>query len=80
MSDKNNYAARYFKTATVVLPYPEWNALKHLAKKSHVKIGEYIHAIVKDAIADEGLDVQRFRAQGCTEQGKAGEASRAVSS
>lgn len=75
MYNEGNPRVREFKTATVVLPYAEWNALKHLARLSNVKIGEYILAIIKDAIADEGLDVQCFRAQGCTEQGKASEAS-----
>lgn len=63
------------KTTTVVLGIDEWLAMRFLARKHKVKVGAYLRAIVIDAIADEGLDVQRLRTQGRTPSGEGSEAS-----
>lgn len=80
MYDGGNREIRTVKTATVVMPYADWLAVKHLARRSGVKIGEYLHAIIKDAIADEGVDVRQLGSQGRTQGGEAGKASGAVAS
>jgi hypothetical protein len=55
--------------------------MRRLAKKHRVKVGEYIRAIIVDAIADEEADaLQRSGTQGCPTSGERSEASGAAAS
>lgn len=69
------------KTVQVALPLAEWAAIRFLTKKHKVKVGDYVRAIIVDAIVDEGIDgLQRFRTQGRTTSGEAGEVRRETAS
>lgn len=64
-----------WKTLATGVKLEEHAAVAFLARRHNLTIGQYVRAIVIDALHDEGLDVQLFRTEGCAEQGKASEAS-----
>lgn len=80
-NDVGNKELRDVKTTTFCLSYRDWYDLKQLARDNHVRVADYIRGIVVDALEEEReRALQRLGTTGRTEQGKASEASGAVSS
>lgn len=67
MRDGGNRQIRNVKTITSALAFEEWVALRQLARQANLSVGQYVRAIVKDAIYDEGIDVRQQRPQECPE-------------
>ena len=66
----------YHKAVTVQLESPLYAAIRYLAHSNKVTITAYVRSIIVDAVADEGLNVEYRREEGCPPGRESREASR----
>jgi len=59
---------------TVRLSEGEWSAFQHLRDRHNVSVQQLLHAIVIDALVEDGYDALRCReSEGCEDTGETGE-------